>query len=134
VLEWLSDLSPNTSIVACGDFNGTPDSSAIALMRRSFVSAHAARHGREPDSTFPTPLFFGRRPLRAAVTRGFLRLFTNRPGESWRDTLDYIFVSSHIRVVECDVILDRPAPGDAGLYASDHFGLAATLEVCRSGD
>ena len=32
-------------------------------------------------------------------------------------------------LVECGVILDRPTPDDPTLYASDHLGLAATLEV-----
>jgi hypothetical protein len=27
------------------------------------------------------------------------------------------------------VFLDRPSPGDPTLYASDHLGLAATLEI-----
>jgi endonuclease/exonuclease/phosphatase family metal-dependent hydrolase len=128
LLDWLGALPPDTPVIACGDFNGTPESRAIALMRQSFASAHAARHGREPDYTCPTPLVTGR-PVRSAVARGLLRLFSNRPGESWRGTLDYIFISPQLRVVECRVILDRPAPHDPGLYASDHYGLAATLEI-----
>jgi endonuclease/exonuclease/phosphatase family metal-dependent hydrolase len=128
LLDWLETLPSESAVIACGDFNGTPDSRAIASMRRAFTSAHAARHGREPEYTFPSPLVGGH-PIRSAVTRGLLRLFSNRPGGSWQGTLDYIFVGPHLRVVECDLILDRPAPDDPGLYASDHFGLAATLEV-----
>ena len=90
-------LDPGTSVIACGDFNATPGSPAIALMRRTFASAHEARHGREPEYTCPTPLVSGGR-VRRAVTRGLLRLFSNRPGEPWRGTLDYIFVSPDIRV------------------------------------
>jgi hypothetical protein len=58
-----------------------------------------------------------------------VRLLTNRPGDSWRDTLDYTFVNPNIPVVECNVFLDRPSPDDPTLHASDHFGLAAILEI-----
>ncbi|HWE40458.1 MAG TPA: endonuclease/exonuclease/phosphatase family protein [Isosphaeraceae bacterium] len=129
---WIAAIEPGAAAVVCGDFNATPDSRAVALMRRRFASAHAAAQGREPELTFPTPLAGGGR-LRAAVTRGLLRLFTNRPGATWRGTLDYIFVGPGVRVVDCGVILDRPAPGDPTLYASDHLGLAATLEIPPGG-
>ena len=33
------------------------------------------------------------------------------------------------QVVECGVFLDRPSPDDPTLYASDHLGLAAKLEI-----
>jgi endonuclease/exonuclease/phosphatase family metal-dependent hydrolase len=128
VLGRLKTLDPAAAVVACGDFNGTPGSPAIDLMRRTLVSAHEARHGREPDYTCPPPLVSGQR-VRGAATRGLLRLFSNRPGDSWHGTLDYIFVSPEVRVVECGVFLDRPSPDDPTLYASDHLGLAATLEI-----
>ena len=128
VLDRVKGLGPETAVVACGDFNSTPGSPAIDLMRRTLVSSHEARHGREPDYTCPTPLRSGQR-VRGAVTRGLLRLFSNRPCDSWRGTLDYIFVSPDVRVVECRVFLDRPSPDDPTLYASDHLGLAATLEI-----
>jgi endonuclease/exonuclease/phosphatase family metal-dependent hydrolase len=128
VLDAVKALDPGTSVIACGDFNATPRSPAIALMRRTLVSAHEARHAREPEYTCPT-LLVGRWRAREVVTRGLLRLFTNRPGRPWRGTLDYIFVSPDVRVVECGVFLDRPSPGNPTLYASDHLGLAATLEI-----
>ena len=131
VLDRIRIFDPGTSVVACGDFNGTPGSPAIDRMRRTLVSAHEVRHGREPVYTCPTPLRSGQR-VRGAVTRGLLRLFSNRPGDSWRGTLDYIFVSPEIRVVECGVFLDRPSSDDPTLYASDHLGLAATLEIPAS--
>jgi len=42
-------------------------------------------------------------------------------------------VSPDVRVVECGVFLDRPSPDDPTLYASDHLGLAATLEIPPDG-
>jgi endonuclease/exonuclease/phosphatase family metal-dependent hydrolase len=127
MLDWLKPLPPETAVVACGDFNGTPDCRAIALMGRTLRSAYADRHGQEPAFTCPTPLV-GAAPFRAAVTRGVLRLLAKQPGDVWKGTLDYIFVSPSVRVLECDVILDRPHPDDPGLYPSDHVGLGATLE------
>lgn len=132
VLDRVKGLDRETAVVACGDLNGSPGSPAIDLMRRTLVSAHEARHGREPDYTCPTPLRSGQR-VRGAATRGLLRLFSNRPGDSWRGTLDYIFVSPDVRVVECGVFFDRPSPDDPTLYASDHLGLAATLEIPPDG-
>ncbi|MDB5349080.1 MAG: metal-dependent hydrolase [Planctomycetota bacterium] len=98
------------------------------MMRRTFKSAQAACHGGEPDFTYPTPLVSGG-PIRMAIARALLRLFTNRRGKSWRGTLAYIFVSPRVRVLGCAVILDRPASDDPGPYASGHLGLGATLEI-----
>jgi endonuclease/exonuclease/phosphatase family metal-dependent hydrolase len=128
VLDWVRPLPPETAVIACGDFNGTPDCRAIALLSRTYRSAHADRHGREPDFTCPTPLA-GAAPFRSAVTRGVLRLFSKQPGDIWRGTLDYIFVNANVRVLECAVVLDLPHPDDSRLYPSDHVGLGAELEL-----
>ena len=128
VLERVRGLEPGTAVVACGDFNATPEAPAVALMRSAFTSAHRARHGREPAFTCPTPLISGGR-VRRAVTRGLLGLFAAQPSDLWRATLDYLFVGPEFRVVDCRIILDQPDPDDPTLYASDHFGLLATLEL-----
>jgi endonuclease/exonuclease/phosphatase family metal-dependent hydrolase len=128
VLDRVKALEPGTSVIACGDFNATPGSRAIALMSETFRSAHLVSNGREPDFTCPTPLISGGR-VRRMATRGLRRLFSTQPGDLWRGSLDYIFVSPDVRVAECGVILDRPSPHDPTLYASDHLGLAATLEI-----
>ena len=128
VLNHVRSFEPGTSVIVCGDFNATPSSRAVALIRQSMTSAHLARHGREPDFTCPTPLITGGR-IRQAATRGLLKLCSIQPSHLWRATLDYIFVSPDVRVVDCGLILDQPAPDDPTLYASDHFGLAATLEI-----
>jgi endonuclease/exonuclease/phosphatase family metal-dependent hydrolase len=128
VLDRLKALDPGTCVIACGDFNATPGSRAIALLSRTFDSAHRVCHGREPDFTYPTPLVSGGR-VRRIVTRGLLRLLSTQPGDVWSGSLDYIFVSPDVRVVECGVFLDQPSPDDPTLYASDHLGLAATLEI-----
>jgi endonuclease/exonuclease/phosphatase family metal-dependent hydrolase len=133
VLDRVKALDPGTSVIACGDFNATPGSRAITLMSQTFDSAHRVRHGREPEFTCPTGLVNGGR-VRRLVTRGLWGLLSIRPVDLWRGSLDYIFVSPGVRVVECDVFLDRPSPDDPTLYASDHLGLAATLEIPDCGE
>jgi endonuclease/exonuclease/phosphatase family metal-dependent hydrolase len=135
LLAWVGAAAPGEAVVVCGDFNATPGARSIARMRRTFASAHEAVHGREPEFTCPTPLAVGGR-VRGAATRILLRLVSNRPGGPWRGTLDYIFVGPGVRVVACGVILDGPSPDDPTLYASDHLGLAAALEIppCGPGD
>ncbi len=128
VLDRVKGLGPGPAVIVCGDFNATPGSRAVALMRETFVSAYQARHGREPDFTCPTPLVSGGR-VRRGLSGGLRTLFSVQPSDLWRGTLDYIFVGPGVRVVECGLILDRPSPDDPTLYASDHFGLAAALEV-----
>ena len=40
------------AIILCGDFNGAPHETFHALLRRlGYVSAHAQRHGREPQAS-----------------------------------------------------------------------------------
>jgi endonuclease/exonuclease/phosphatase family metal-dependent hydrolase len=128
MLNWLGELPPEVGVVVCGDFNSTPGSLSMGLMRQHYVSAHFIRHGHEPAFTCPTPLVSGG-PILATVKRELTRVLSFRRGEAWLGTLDYIFVSPRVRVVECGLILDHPAPDDRSLYASDHFGLAATLEL-----
>lgn len=132
LLAWVGPMGPDDPVVVCGDFNATPGSPAVARMKAAFTSAHEAAHGYEPPFTCPTPLV-SRGLVRPFLTRGLLRLFSNVPGASWRGTLDYIFVSPAVRVRGCDIILDRSSPHDPTLYPSDHFGLAATLDLGGEG-
>jgi endonuclease/exonuclease/phosphatase family metal-dependent hydrolase len=127
LLDWLGALPAEWPVIAVGDFNGTPGSRALQLMRTRFASAHAAQHGREPEWTCPTPL--GYAGWAHWVKSYALSVLANRRLKLWRGTLDYIFVNAPIRVRACRVILDQPAPHDPTLYPSDHLGLAATLEV-----
>jgi endonuclease/exonuclease/phosphatase family metal-dependent hydrolase len=115
-------------VIVCGDFNATPRSRSISLIRQTFQSAHQVRNGREPDFTCPTRLISGGK-VRRKVTSRLFRLFSIYPSDLWRGTLDYIFVSPEIQVLECGVILERPSASDPTLYASDHLGMAATLEI-----
>src|SRR5262249_9226929 len=119
-------LPPTTPIVAVGDFNATPDTPEIALMRSRFVSAYAACHVCEPKYTCPTPLR-KRKPLWRRLGRWLVNLCVHGSLRGWRGTLDYIFVSRELTVRDCRLILTRPSATDPGLYPSDHFGIAAEL-------
>jgi endonuclease/exonuclease/phosphatase family metal-dependent hydrolase len=127
VLDWLGQLSPELPVVAVGDFNGTPETSAIALMHQQFTSAYATHHGQEPVYTCPTPLV--RRNWKQVLWHAFRNLRFNHTLRPWRGTLDYIFVNHHLRVKNCQLILNQPAPNSRTLYPSDHFGITADLEI-----
>ncbi len=127
VLDRLSSLPPEVPIVALGDFNGTPETPAIALMRSHFSSAYAMCHGGDPEYTSPTPLAY--KGWRRSLRNFLINWKANRTLTRWRGTLDYIFVSSNLNVLDCKLILTRPAPNDGKLYASDHFGLVAKIEL-----
>ena len=87
--------------VIAGDLNAGPESRTMALLGRSFRSAHVAARGCEPDSTLP--------------------------GRSTGHVLDYILLSSGLEVVSCELAF--AVPGAGGRYASDHYGLVARLRV-----
>jgi endonuclease/exonuclease/phosphatase family metal-dependent hydrolase len=127
VLDWLGQLSPEFPVVAVGDFNGTPETSAIALMRQHFTSAYAAHHRQEPAYTCPTPLV--RRNWQKLLRHTWRNLLVNHTFQPWRGTLDYIFVNRRLQVQNCQLILNQPAPNSRTLYPSDHFGIMAELKI-----
>jgi endonuclease/exonuclease/phosphatase family metal-dependent hydrolase len=53
VCEWMDQEKHDcAAIILCGDFNGAPHEPFHAVLRRrGFVSAHAVRHGREPQAS-----------------------------------------------------------------------------------
>jgi len=117
--------------VVAGDFNAMPAYGSIKVMKTRFSSAHQAVHGSEPRRTYPSPLWRGpaiwhswrRRAINLFET--VIRLLN----QEWIGTIDYIFVEQGIKARNCYVVFDKPLFGDPKLYASDHFGLVADLEV-----
>jgi len=126
LIDWLGEMPIEMPIVAVGDFNGTPDTPAIALLREKFTSAYAAHHGQEPDYTCPTPLvnLYPWKSLRHL----WRNLIFNRTLTPWRGTLDYIFLNQNLSVQDCRLILNQPSPSNPYLYPSDHFGMVADVQ------
>jgi len=128
VLGWLRTSANGCPVIACGDFNATPEMRTIQTMKAAFRSAYELVHGREPEYTCPTPLVYRFNAVRKGLsTLG--SLLANRQPRPWRGTLDYIFVDRHFRVLSCDLVLNAPAEDDPTLYPSDHVGLCATLAL-----
>lgn len=108
-LEWMA-RRPGTPQVFVGDFNASPNSACIRCATQTLRSACAVVNGAEPARTVPTPLRRVADPSRGVV-------------------LDYIFVNDAVEVHDAGVTFDKPAPDNPHLYASDHFGLAATISI-----
>ena len=106
---WLNDTGTVPLQVIAGDFNEIPDGPAIQQMKQGYRSAMEIARGHEPLATFPTAL--------------------QQRSEDWSGCLDYIFISSGIEVLAASIFADKPSEEDDTLYASDHVGLLATLEV-----
>ena len=128
LIQWLKAIPGNPPCVVCGDFNGTPETTAIEMMRQHYTSAYAAVHGSEPEYTCPTPLprsFWSQ--LRTVL--GFFVLIRPKYFDlNWKGTLDYIFVDRSLNVADCQLVLNRPAPNNPRIYPSDHLGILTTLE------
>jgi endonuclease/exonuclease/phosphatase family metal-dependent hydrolase len=129
LLEWLKSIPGSLACVVCGDFNATPETKAIQRMRSEFASAYAAVHGSEPEYTCPTPLPRALWPTLRTLLGFFLLIRLKQIDLQWRGTLDYIFTSPEMKVLDCQVVLDQPAPDNPKIYPSDHYGLCATIEV-----
>lgn len=128
LLNYLDTQPAEIPVLVVGDFNSKPDMPTIDLMRRYFDSAHRAVHGKEPELTWPTPLPDSRLDeIRRSILEHFGK--ESEPENSWRGTLDYIFVDPRLRTIECHVVLDRPDAENSNIYPSDHYGLYALIEV-----
>ena len=109
VKDLLGFLHPYMSeeLVLVGDFNFTPYSPAYRLMKEHFRSAFVDVKRHEPVITFPTGL---RGPYMDPWSSG---------------TFDYIFLRGRIQALTAEL----HSKGGNGLWASDHFALAAQLRL-----
>ena len=113
LLEWLGTAPPTDAVIVMGDFNADPaEPTSDRMQAAGFRSAYAEANGADPAVTWPSGL-----QAPAMDTDG-------RP-----ECLDYIWVRGAVRVAEARLAFDRPAAGDPTLYPSDHFGIAATLDI-----
>jgi endonuclease/exonuclease/phosphatase family metal-dependent hydrolase len=132
ILEWTPD---HVHAIICGDFNAMPYYHAIKLIKRRFTSAYEKFHGHEPEYTVPTPLKRGpglRNSARRAALNALGRI-SNQSNESWRGTVDYIFVNPLTEILDCQIMMDTPSPADQEIYPSDHYGLTALLSLPAGG-
>jgi endonuclease/exonuclease/phosphatase family metal-dependent hydrolase len=111
--------------IVMGDFNARPDADEIRWMtglhtlggrRVCFQDAWARVHPGEPGWTWAAA---------NPQTRSLAFLQLDR-------RLDYIFVTSERRdgrgrIVDCRIVFDTP--GADGVYASDHFGVMAEVQI-----
>jgi len=113
LVAWMDGHGWDVPKVLVGDFNSPPGTRPVRIIEERLGSAYSVLHGQEPSATIPTPLI---------------------PQEEWPPdwpkgvTVDYIFVSPSIRVLDARLVFVEPDPSDPALYPSDHYGLAATIE------
>jgi len=106
LLAWMAER-PGIPAVVVGDFNAGPDSPVMREFAPTHVSAHAAVHGTEPPWTAPA------RPP------------SGPPGR----VVDYVLVTAAVKVTDSRLAFHQQHGSDAALFASDHFGLVADLEL-----
>jgi endonuclease/exonuclease/phosphatase family metal-dependent hydrolase len=113
ILDWLGDAPTADATIVMGDFNADPrEPSPVRLRAAGFRSAFGEANGSEPAVTWPSGL-----QAPGMDTDG-------DPG-----CLDYIWVRGAVRVESARLVFDRPDPEDPTIYPSDHFGIAAQLEI-----
>jgi len=113
LLEWLDGAPATDAQVVVGDFNADPaEPAAIRMRAAGYRSAYAEANGSDPAVTWPSGL-----QAPAMDTDGS------------PECLDYIWVRGAVTVVGARLAFDRPDPGDATLYPSDHLGISAHFEI-----
>jgi endonuclease/exonuclease/phosphatase family metal-dependent hydrolase len=126
--DWLGVLPAEIPQIIVGDFNATPDTAEIGFLANKFNSAYAKQHGREPEYTCPTPLMLASKRIRHELGLRAFEFLVNRKFNPWQGTLDYIFLSQQLQVLDCQLILTEPSESNKLIYPSDHFGLVADLQ------
>lgn len=129
MLDWLSEFDDQIPVISVGDFNGTPETSGIKLIKEKYQSAYEVYHGIEPEYTCPTLLGQDKLSWITRLKYIWRRLIFDRTLKPWQGTLDYIFINQSLQVKDCRVILNQPAANNRYLYPSDHFGIVADLEI-----
>ena len=100
-----------------GDFNAAEDTSTIRYLKGEIEKAF-----EETETPPPAPkLRDSFRVLHKEATAG--GTFNSFRGERSKAKIDYVFVSSEIKVLSAEIIHDN----DEGRYPSDHFPVKATI-------
>jgi endonuclease/exonuclease/phosphatase family metal-dependent hydrolase len=130
--DWLGVLPAEIPQIIVGDFNATPDTAEIGFLASKFTSAYAKYHGHEPEYTCPTLLLLASKRIRHELGLRAFEFLVNRKFNPWQGTLDYVFLSEQLQVVDCQLILTEPSESNELIYPSDHFGLVADLQFKHS--
>lgn len=105
---WINVRSHGSPVVLVGDFNCVPGTRPARTIGEHLASVFDAL-GREAPVTCPTPL--AQKPY---------------PGQF---AIDHIFTSREVRILDSGLAFNEPAKDDPTLYASDHYGLFATIRT-----
>jgi endonuclease/exonuclease/phosphatase family metal-dependent hydrolase len=114
--------------IVMGDFNARPESDEIRFMRGLCTLGERRTHYQDTwERVHP-----GESGWTWCVANPYTRALAFLEPDR---RLDYIFVTpgrrdGRGRVLDCRVVLDRPAPD--GVFASDHFGVVADVQVTAS--
>jgi endonuclease/exonuclease/phosphatase family metal-dependent hydrolase len=109
--------------VLLGDFDGTPDSSALLFLRgRRAVDGFSVCYQDAWETVHPGDPGFTFDAVNPLVRRGEVATALTR-------RIDYVLVRSHahgptLQVVSCERLFTAP---EDGVWASDHFGVVAEL-------
>lgn len=113
ILRWLGAAPEADATVVVGDFNAPPFEPTYATMvAAGFRSAFMEANREEPAVTWPS---------------GIQAETIDTDGDP--NCLDYIWLGGRAKALNARLAANKPAPGDATLYASDHFAIVAEIEI-----
>lgn len=119
-VAFVDKVAGQNPVILMGDFNALSSSEEFGILREAgFIDAFA----KLSDS--PGYTWDGTENSNIRLQKGVY------PEDFWleptRKRIDFIFIRGNdLRVVRCQVVFDRPVEG---VYASDHFGVMADIEV-----
>jgi endonuclease/exonuclease/phosphatase family metal-dependent hydrolase len=118
LLDWMDAPAARAAAghtIIVGDFNAPPSEPGYALFgARGYTSAYAATHGGvEPERTFPSRIVAPTMHTDPAMTT------------------DYVWVRGAAGIEAAALAANAPAPHDATLYPSDHYGVVAVVTLLR---
>jgi endonuclease/exonuclease/phosphatase (EEP) superfamily protein YafD len=96
-------------VVLVGDLNALPDEPALEVLFGAGFRSATREAGLGDPETFPSGL------VAPTIERG--------PGEC----IDYVLVRGAALVKGARIAFERAAPGDPGLFPSDHRGIVVDL-------
>ena len=105
LLARVEERAANGTVIVVGDFNARPDTPAIRLMASRLRDVWATANPGDPGYT--------------------MLVHTPRTPQDSHMRVDYILVGPGPKIVRAVLLGDRP--DHDGFYASDQFGVAATL-------